>query len=143
MAGPLIRLLGHGEKLPHIDRWVLVLELKLLHPPEQRGLDKCELFASGTLVRLVANSLEQQANSCLVKQSPCRLYSSLYWAQAPGCLEVFPFFSRLINPDRWSWKFLRLLPKKGDLDCRGVQVGAEHSRGGPASADCPPPWRSP
>ena len=91
MAGNLIRLLGYGEKLLHIDRWVLVLELKLLHPPEQRGLDKCELFASGTLVRLVANSLEQQANSCLVKQSPWRLYSSLYWARPQAAWKSFHF----------------------------------------------------
>ena len=35
----------------------------------------------------------------------------------PGCLEVFPFFTRLTNPDGWSWEFLRLLPNCGGLDC--------------------------
>ena len=42
MPGALIRLLGHNEEVLNTYLWVLELDRKLLHSPEQGGLIKLE-----------------------------------------------------------------------------------------------------
>ena len=108
MADTLTRLLGHCKEILHVDRWVLVLEHKLLHPPEQHGIGKCEMLAPWD---------PRQAGAQLAGAAGEQPLEAVPFVLGPGCLEVFPFFTRLTNPDCWSWEFLRLPPNCGGLDC--------------------------
>ena len=45
VAYALVRMLGHGEELLHVECRVLVMDRELLHTLEQRGLVKCEVLA--------------------------------------------------------------------------------------------------